>query len=310
MKEKKEEVEIPVKHNTEDSIYNECIMGIEEFPQYITHYNDIMHREHTRVSSEALKNLQMDSLFMRRDGSYVNIEHHSTLDEEKLARDLEYITTIHHATLKKVEQFIMYTGRLPVKTTVNLNYKDTYSPNFFISKFQNGESSLNNLKYKLEHDNKITPFDVIDLIWLPSFDINTNKDYLVVELSKIYDQIDISNSLSRVVRRCLIMWAGKHVKKQEKRKIVEEKLKMSAVHIRALEEEIRNAKIDGMLTRAEERGEANGIKIGEANGAKRKEEEMIRTLLKTQDAEKVAEILECDLEKVQEIENNTETPPE
>ena len=81
---------------------------------------------------------------------------------------------------------------------------------------------------------------------------------------------------------------------------------MSITQKRSMEEKIRNARIDGMLTRAEERGEENG----EKNGARKKEEEIIKTLLKTQDAKKVAEMLECDIEKVLEIENNTETPPE
>lgn len=98
----------------------------------------------------------MDSVYERKDGSLVNIEHHSTLNEEKLARDLDYITTLHRATLKDVEPFIMYTGKLPVKKTVYLNYKDAFTPNFFITKFQNGETNLNNLKYKNVKNNTTT----------------------------------------------------------------------------------------------------------------------------------------------------------
>ena len=310
MKDEKNKANWPTKYDTEDTIYNECVISIKEFPEYITNYKDIEHWGHTKVVSKAFQNLRMDSVYERSDGSLINIEHHSSLNEIKLARNLDYITTLHRATLKDVEPFIMYTGKLPVKKTLYLNYKDAFTPNFFITKFQNGETSLNNLKYKLENDKKISPFDVLDLIWLPSFDIEINKENLVVELSKIYDELEISNSLSEVAQSCLILWASKYVKKQANIDIVEEKLHMSITQKRSMEEKIRNARIDGMLTRAEERGEENGIKIGEKNGARKKEEEMIKTLLKTQDAKKVAEMLECDIEKIREIENNTETPPE
>ena len=53
---------------------------------------------------------------------------------------------------------------------------------------------------------------------------------------------------------------------------------------------------------------SNGIKIGEKKGARKKEEEIIKTLLKTHDAKQVAEMLECDIEKVQEIENKQKLP--
>lgn len=46
---------------------------------------------------------------------------------------------------------------------------------------------------------------------------------------------------------------------------------MSEIVLRPLEEEIRNARIDGMLWRAEERGIKRGIK--------QKEEELIKKLL-------------------------------
>lgn len=51
---------------------------------------------------------------------------------------------------------------------------------------------------------------------------------------------------------------------------------MSAIHIRPLEEELRDAIIDGEIMRAEERGE----KIGEKIGEKRGEEKIIIVFLK------------------------------
>lgn len=71
---------------------------------------------------------------------------------------------------------------------------------------------------------------------------------------------------------------------------------MSAIHIRPLEEELRDAIIDGEIMRAEERGE----KIGEKRG----EEKIINKLLKKYDAKEISEMIEIDIEKIEKIKSN------
>ena len=88
---------------------------------------------------------------------------------------------------------------------------------------------------------------------------------------------------------------------------------MSAIHIRPLEEELRDAIIDGEIMRAEERGEKigekrgekigekRGEKIGEKIGEKRGEEKIINKLLKKYDAKEISEMIEIDIEKIEKI---------
>jgi hypothetical protein len=71
---------------------------------------------------------------------------------------------------------------------------------------------------------------------------------------------------------------------------------MSAIHIRPLEEELRDAIIDGEIMRAEERGE----KIGEKRG----EEKIINKLLKKYDAKEISEMIETDITKIEKIKSN------
>ena len=278
-------IKLPNKHNTEDSIFNQCVRGIPEFPQYITSYEDIKNKAHTKILSEAYKNLNMDLVFERKNGALINIEHHSSLTKEKLARDQEYITTLYSATLKYVEQFIMYTGNLPVNKALYLNYKDTYSPNFFITKHIDGKIRLNNLKYKIENNEEITSYDVIDLIWIPTFRIDINKEDLIV------------------------------VKK------VAEKLKMSITDMKPFEEQIRDAIIDGEITRAEEigiekgkeigieegkeigmeKGKEIGMEKGKEIGIEEGEKNIIKKMLKKYNAEEVSKITEIDIKQINEI---------
>ena len=314
-------IKLPNKHNTEDSIFNQCVMGIPEFPQYITSYEDIKNKAHTKILSEAYKNLNMDLVFERKNGALINIEHHSSLTKEKLARDQEYITTLYSATLKYVEQFIMYTGNLPVNKALYLNYKDTYSPNFFITKHIDGKIRLNNLKYKIENNEEITSYDVIDLIWIPTFRIDINKEDLIVELSSIYDKLIIPYPLSRVARKCLILWAGKYLKNSKKIKKVAEKLKMSITDMKPFEEQIRDAIIDGEITRAEEigiekgkeigiekgkeigmeKGKEIGMEKGKEIGIEEGEKNIIKKMLKKYNAEEVSKITEIDIKQINEI---------
>ncbi len=160
-----------------------------------------------------------------------------------------------------------------------------------------GEIRLNNLKYKIENNKQITSFDVIDLIWMPTFRINMTKEDLIVELSLIYDKLLISYPLSRVARKCLILWAGKYLKNPEKIKIVARKLKMSAINMKPFEEQLRDAIIDGELTRAEERGKEIGIEKGIEKG----EENIIKRMLKKYNVEEVSKMTEIDIKQIKAI---------
>ena len=97
----------------------------------------------------------------------------------------------------------MYTGKLPIPKTVALNYRDVYNPHFFITQKIDGQIRLNNLKYKIEYNNEITPFDVIDLIWMPTFNLEINKEDLIVELSIIYAKMPLPDQLSPVAKDCV-----------------------------------------------------------------------------------------------------------
>ena len=284
---------LPKKHNTEDTIFNHCVTDIPEFPQYITPYKDIKRRAHTKILSKSYQNLNLDSVFELYVNRLINIEHHSSLTKAILARDCEYLTTLYCATLKSTEQFIMYTEELPIPLTVNLNYRNIYSPNFFITKEIDGQIRLNNLKYKLENNIEITPFDVIDLIWMPTFSMEINKEDLIVEMSVIYSKILLPDQLSHVAKNCITLWAGKYVEDSEKRKIIVEKLKMSAIHIRPLEEELRDAIIDGEIMRAEERGKELGKELGK--------ERIIKTLLEKYSPQEISEMINIDADTIEKI---------
>ena len=133
------------------------------------------------------------------------------------------------------------------------------------------------------------------MIWIPTFRIDINKEDLIVELSLIYDKLIIPYPLSQVARKCLILWAGKYLKNSKKIKKVAEKLKMSITDMKPFEEQIRDAIIDGEITRAEEIGMEKGKEIGMEKGKEIGIEEGEKNIIE------VSKITEIDIKQINEI---------
>ena len=68
---------------------------------------------------------------------------------------------------------------------------------------------------------------------------------------------------------------------------------MSVEKIAITTEDIRNAVIDGMLCRAEEKGERRGIREGKR--------EIVLTLLESMDIEEVSRVTKMSVEKIEEL---------
>lgn len=72
---------------------------------------------------------------------------------------------------------------------------------------------------------------------------------------------------------------------------------MSAINMKPFEEQLRDAIIDGELTRAEERGKEIGIEKGIEKG----EENIIKRMLKKYNVEEVSKMTEIDIKQIKAI---------
>ena len=66
--------QVPSRFDVEDEIFIICMSETEEFPQYITNFNDIVGRYDNRLISLDYKNLSLDSVRQRLNGDLINIE--------------------------------------------------------------------------------------------------------------------------------------------------------------------------------------------------------------------------------------------
>ena len=282
------------KFDAEDTIFNNCMNDFSEFPSYITGYDDIIGQYATRHMNPAFKNLNVDSVRLRRNNTLVNIEHHSSLNADLMRRDYNYVTTLVEASKLFVEPFIFNTGKIPSKNVEYANNTMFYNPTFFNTHEIRGIVNLNNLRYKIKNKEELTQQDALDLIWLVKTNIDIPTEELLHELGvEIWAKAVAPRWMLLAIRKNLILWAKKYLKDKNMIKQFKEALNMSKIEIKPFEEQIRIAGIAGELERAEEKG----LKEGHTKGLK----EIITKLLEKYTPEEVSKMTDIPPEKIQKI---------
>ncbi|WP_298502442.1 hypothetical protein [uncultured Methanobrevibacter sp.] len=298
---------------TEDSIFNICMVEIEEFPEYLTKLRDIEGYFPEKFLSPAYKNLNLDSVRIRKNGDLIGIEHHVVITPPLLSRNFGYITTVHAATGRQIQPYIFNTGNIPKFSVDYVNPTLPYKPIWINTKEIEKSIKINNIKYKINNQEVVNVFDVLDLIWMAKFRSDESIEDTILEVIDIYNNLIIDERLLHILRRSLAMWAGKYVKNKEKINKVIEVLKMSAMEANDLREAIRSARIEGELLRAQQKGEKEGLKKGKELGFEKGEKEGLKQgcenterkfvlkLLKTLTPEEISKEYEITLERIQEI---------
>jgi hypothetical protein len=259
---------LPNMHDTEDKIFNHCEVEIVEFTEFITKFDDIDGSFHKRFLSDDYKDLNLDNVTLRKNGELIHKEHHSVLTDDGMRRDFQYSVTLHRASGRLVHPFIFNTGEIPKSTMEFACPNSFYNPVFVNTKEIEGSVRLNNIKYKILNNEEINAFDVLDLIWMPKYRWDCEIESIVVELVGIYNQIIVDEHLLNVLRECLILWSGKFVSDKKNIELVIGGLKMSAQEVIDLRKDIVNARIDGMLCRAEKKGMEAGVEVGKLEMAR------------------------------------------
>ncbi|WP_458405414.1 hypothetical protein [Methanobrevibacter sp.] len=131
------------------------------------------------------------------------------------------------------------------------------------------------------------------MIWAPKYRSNRESEDIVVELSEIYNKLIVSDDLLELFRRSLVLWTGKFVSDKKKLNKIIGELNMSAQEAKLLKQDILDARIDGMICRAEDAAMKEGIEKGERN--------IILKLLEDMTPEEVSEKTAVSLEEILEV---------
>lgn len=128
---------------------------------------------------------------------------------------------------------------------------------------------------------------------MPKYRSDRKSDDIVVELSEIYNRLSVDDDLLSFFRNAIILWTGKFVFDRNKIEKIMGELKMTAQEVKLLEQDIIDARIDGLLCRAHD----EGISKGERRG----EQKVILLLLESMSPEEVSSRLQMPLDDVFEI---------
>ena len=282
--------QFPSRFDVEDEIFIICMSETEEFPKYITNFNDIVGRYDNRLISLDYKNLSLDSVRQRLNGDLINIEHHSFINSRLMRRDYQYSVILHSNSGKYVHPFIFYTGALPIKKVDYLNDLMFFNPNWFITKEVEGNIRLNNILYKINENIKLNVFDCFDLIWLPKFNTNMEFEECILKCISLLKDIPMDNKLRYIVEKSYLLWMGKYVKDENKLEKARKCFTMSELKLRPFEEQFRDALMANRFER--------GIDIGKRQGAAETEKKLIPALLKFKSPEEISKDYDIPLERV------------
>lgn len=127
-----------------------------------------------------------------------------------------------------VHPFLFNTGEIPKFTIEFASLTSFYNPTFVNTQEIEGSLCLNNMNYKIDNNQQINAFDVLDLIWMPKYRWDRDIESVVVELVDIYNNIIVDEGLLQPLRKSLVLWAGKYVLDENNIEIVIGGLKMSS----------------------------------------------------------------------------------
>ena len=130
----------------------------------------------TELITPNFKNLLMDFVYEMTDGSYLHYEHYScNLTHSNLIHTGRYDIELHEETGKPVNSIIISTGD-PNKPEIEgwIGKINKYIPiRIIFLKSYPGDQRLIRVKLKIENNEELTNFDILDLILIPF--LNTTK---------------------------------------------------------------------------------------------------------------------------------------
>lgn len=191
------------KRNTQDLIFNFLLSHVKEFPELITGYSDIESRQPRNQINNLLKKSELDSLFIRKNGAYLNIEHQLVLNTSKILKNVRYILLLMEEG-KEVEQIIVYTGYQDVKKYFATN--DIFVKTGLVETRKIDASiRLNNIYFKINNNQELNAYDISDACILPLYNDGKSNEEIIDNLVYITKHCRTTDFLFKILGVCVLV---------------------------------------------------------------------------------------------------------
>ncbi|MBR0371204.1 MAG: hypothetical protein IJH63_10875 [Methanobrevibacter sp.] len=166
--------------NTQDLIFNFLFSKVKEFPAHLTGYKDIESNQPRNLINNLLKKSELDSLFMRKNGVFLNIEHQTVINQRKILKNASYILQLMEDNYE-IEQIIVYTGHSDITKYIASN--DIFVKTGWIETRKIDASiRLNNIYYKINNNQELNAYDICDACILPVYNHGKSNEELIDSL--------------------------------------------------------------------------------------------------------------------------------
>ena len=221
-------------------------------------------------------------------------------NENLLRRNYKYSTTIFEATGKKVYPYIYYTGESPIgNEVVYMNETNFFNPGWYCTYKIDGTKIFNNLKYKINNDEELNDFDILDLIWFPKYKTNMSIKESIYKVLDFYPDINTNDTLSDVCNTGLIIWAGRYFDEDELNE-ARRCLDMSTLELKSVEEMFTDMRFLYKMDQARNEGRDEGIEIGRDEGR----DGVISKLLEFMTPQEISEKVGVPLDSVLQVQSS------
>ena len=220
----------------------------------------------TDMITPNFKELLMDFVYEMEDGSYTHYEHYSgNLTHGNLIHTGRYDIELHEETGKLINTIIISTGN-PDKSEIEawIGKVNKYTPIriIFLKKYP-GDQRLKNVKIKIENNEKLTHFDILDLILIPFLNTTKSSEEIVKEICSYVGKITkISAEQIKMLTWGLWLTTEIFIKNP---KTLEKVRSMSKLKGESINEKLHNRETE-LREEGREEGRKEGIKKGIKEG--------------------------------------------
>jgi len=248
----------------DDTLFQFILNEIPEFKEYITGFDDLGEKLDGNLITPDMRKKILDSLFRRLNNEYVNIEHQTSLNTEAWIKCLLYYALLENRYGGSIRQFIFYTGELThIQYYSFKDFNVDFNPYLNILPLKSGKKVLKRVHDKLDHDQILSPVDIIELIWLVRFD-NDDRDKIDIlkEILAIIPRLKYPTKYIHILQYSTAFWLKKFINKKEDNKILEKEMAHMNLRNPTVDDVMLVAKFDNMLAskNAEIKEQADKIK--------------------------------------------------
>jgi len=175
----------------EDAVFKKAMEVFKEgAPKFFNLDINISRPAETEIKNIDIKTNAMDYLFYTESGDYLHFEFQTTKKNEDISRFLYYDSSLYYKSKRNIRTLVVYSSDIKEAPTYLDCGSIKYNVEAFYMKNLDGDSKLNNIKYKVENNIELTEQDIITLSsFIPLMSSIKSKSEITLESIEIANEI-------------------------------------------------------------------------------------------------------------------------